>query len=109
MADAIGRFEATKGTAFDIVKTRDTLFNDWYKTLLNICLSMFVYDGLPETIPKRDLEFQLLQNGYSVITKTNNNLYAFNGGLGGVLDTYYEPTLITIANPYLKFTKTGSQ
>ena len=105
MADAIGRFEATKGTAFDIVKTRDTLFNDWYKTLLNICLSMFDYDGLPETIPKSDLEFQLLQNGYSVITKANNNLYAFNGGLGGVLDTYYSPTLITIANPYLKFNK----
>lgn len=105
MADAIGRFEATKGTAFDIVKTRDALFNDWYRTLLNICLSMFVYDGLPETIPKRELEFQLLQNGYSAITKVNNNLYAFNGGLGGVLDTYYEPTLITIANPYLKFNK----
>ena len=105
MADAIGRFEATKGTAFDIVKTRDTLFNDWYKTLLNICLSMFVYDGLPETIPNSDLEFQLLQNGYSVITNVNNNLYAFNGGLGGVLDTYYSPTLITIANPYLKFNK----
>ena len=105
MTDAIGRFEATKGSAFDIVKTRDTLFNDWYKTLLNICLSMFVYDGLPETIPKSDLEFQLLQNGYSAITKENNNLYAFNGGLGGVLDTYYSPTLITIANPYLKFNK----
>ena len=105
MADAIGRFEATKGTAFDIVKSRDTLFNDWYKTLLNICLSMFDYDGLPETIPKRDLEFQLLQNGYSAITKANNNLYAFGGGLGGELDTYYLPTLITIANPYLKFNK----
>lgn len=105
MADAIGRFEATKGTAFDIVKTRDTLFNDWYKTLLNISLSMFDYDGLPETIPKCELEFQLLQNGYSAITKVNNNLYAFNGGLGGVLDTYYIPTLITIANPYLKFNK----
>lgn len=105
MTDAIGRFEATKGTAFDIVKARDALFNDWYRTLLNICLSMFVYDGLPETIPKRDLEFQLLQNGYSAITNVNNNLYAFNGGLGGVLDTYYEPTLITIANPYLKFNK----
>lgn len=105
MPDAIGRFEATKGTAFDIVKTRDALFNDWYKTLLNICLSMFDYDGLPKTIPKRDLEFQLLQNGYSAITKVNNNLYAFNGGLGGVLDTYYLPTLITISNPYLKFNK----
>ena len=29
MADAIGRFEATKGTAFDIIKTRDKWFNDW--------------------------------------------------------------------------------
>lgn len=105
MANAIGRFEAVKGAKFDIVKTREKLFNDWYKTLLNITMSMFDYDGLPETIPKHDLEFQLLQNGYSAITELDGKLYAFGGGLGGDLDTYYLPTLITVANPYLKFNK----
>lgn len=107
MADAVGRFECTKSVQFDIIKTRETLFNDWYKTLMNICLSMFDYDGLPETIPKKDIEFQLLNYGYSAIPleKINDNYYSFIGGLGGELDAYYIPTLITIANPYLNYNK----
>ena len=105
MGDSIGRFECVKNAAFDTVKNRTALFDDWYKTLLNICLSMFEYEGLPETIPKKDLEFLLLQNGYAAITKVNDKYYAFGGGLGGELDTYYLPTLITVANPYLKFNK----
>lgn len=104
--DGIGRFDCVKSVAFDTVKQRDKLFKDWYKSLLNIALSMFEYDGLPETIPKKDLEFLLLQNGYAVITKVNNKLYAFEGGLGGTPDVYYIPTIITVANPALTFNAT---
>ena len=46
-----------------------------------------------------------IQLSQRILNTVNNNLYAFNGGLGGVLDTYYLPTLITISNPYLKFNK----
>ena len=104
----IGRFECVKGVQFDIIKTRETLFNDWYKTLFNICLSMFDYEGLPQKIPKKDIEFQLLNYGFSAIPyeKINDDYYSFIGGLGGELDAYYIPTIITIANPYLKYNKT---
>lgn len=107
MGNNIGRFESVKNVQFDIIKTRETLFNDWYKTLMNICLSMFDYDGLPQKIPKKDYEFQLLSYGYTAIPdeKINDNYYALNGGLGGELDEYYIPTIITIANPYLNYNK----
>lgn len=108
MGDNIGRFECVKNVQFNIIKTRETLFNDWYKTLMNICLSMFDYEGLPEKIPKKDIEFQFLSYGYSCIPleKIDNNYYSFVGGLGGLLDAYYIPTQIVIANPFLNYNKT---
>ena len=66
--------------------------------------SMFEYDGLPRTIPARMLELYLQSNGFAGIAAVNGELYAFNGGLGGVPDPYYQPTLLTVANPALKFT-----
>lgn len=79
--------------------------------------SMFKYEGLPDTIPSRSLELYLQINGNVCITnideKIINNsthklpvgLYAFTGGMGGELDTYYMPTIYTVANPYLNFSK----
>ena len=69
-------------------------------------LSMFEYSGLPETIPYRELEKLLQRNGYAFITKVEGVLYALSGSLGGKLDAYYNPTEITIANPWLSFNKT---
>lgn len=66
---------------------------------------MFKYRNLPKTIPKEQLELLLQRNGYAVITKVNGELYAFYGGLGGEPNEYYLPTIATVANPALKFTK----
>ena len=66
---------------------------------------MFNYNNLPKTIPKEQLELLLQRNGYAVITKVNGELYAFYGGLGGEPDAYYLPTIVTVANPALKFSK----
>lgn len=71
--------------------------------LLNKTATMFQYDGLPETLDARHIELLLQINGNVCITKVNNKLYGFYGGLGGELDEYYEPTIYTIANPYLKY------
>ena len=38
-----------------------------------------------------------------IITKVNDNLYAFTGGLGGEPDYNYRPTLYTVANPALNY------
>lgn len=81
--------------------------------MLNRTQQIFKWDGLPETIPAHNLEFMLQTNGNICITEVSEvpegrgdrGLYAFWGGLGGMLNAYYEPTIYTIANPYLEFTK----
>lgn len=67
--------------------------------------SMFVYEGLPETIPARNLEIMLQLNGNVFFTQVEGEYYVFTGGLGGEPDVYYEPTIYTVANPALKFSK----
>lgn len=73
--------------------------------MLDRTQSIFQYEGLPDTIPQRMLELYLQCNGNACITEYNGNLYAFTGGLGGEPDEYYRPTVYTVANPALKFSK----
>lgn len=74
--------------------------------LLSKTLSMFRYEGLPDTIPQRELERQLQMKGYAFVTKVEGKLYSFTDGLGGLPDPYGNPTQITIANPALKYNAT---
>lgn len=71
-------------------------------------LSMFEYDGLPDSIPYRELEYLLQVNGYAFITEVKGELYALSGSIGGDIDAYNRPTQITINNIALKFNKTLS-
>ncbi len=73
--------------------------------MLNRTQAMFDYEGLPETIPARNLEIILQLNGNCFATKADGKYYVFAGGLGGVPDVYYEPTIYTVANPALNFSK----
>jgi hypothetical protein len=79
---------------------------NYVKYMLNRSLAMFKYHNLPDTIPQRELELMLQCNGYVAFCKANEELYCFNGSLGGEGDAYGKPTKITISNPYLKFNKT---
>ena len=54
---------------------------------------MFKWNNLPDTIPQRHLELFLQKHGNVCITKVNDKLYAFTGGMGGEPDPYYMPTL----------------
>lgn len=65
--------------------------------------SMFKYDGLPDTIPARILELYLQFYGYVGVFKYKGNMYACFGGLGGVPDYNYMPTLFTVSNPALNY------
>lgn len=69
-------------------------------------VSMFEYEGLPETIPYEELEKIIQRNGYAFITKVNGVLYAFAGSMGGELDVYGNPQDININNVFLNFNKT---
>lgn len=86
-------------------KTRN--INQLNKYMLAKTLSMFEYQGLPDTIPQRELERLLQTHGYAFITKVNGELYALSGSLAGTeKDPYGQPTTITIANVALNFNKT---
>lgn len=79
--------------------------NDMMRYMLIRTQSMFVWSGLPDTIPQKHLEQYIQINGFAGVTKVDGKLYAFEGGLGGEPDAYYDPTILTVANPYLKFNK----
>ena len=85
--------------------SKEDLVNSYIRYMLVRTQSMFEYKGLPDTLPAKWLEFYLQTNGNAFITKVDGNLYAFTGGLGGKPDAYYLPTIYTVANPALNFTK----
>ena len=65
--------------------------------------AMFEWKGLPDTIPKRNLELFLMTNGNICFAEgEDGNLYVFTGGWGGKPDVYYMPTRYIVANPYVK-------
>lgn len=68
--------------------------------------SMFVYKGLPDTIPVEWLERYLQRNGSCCIAEHEGKLYALMGSAGGEYDEYYQPTKYTVANPHLGISKT---
>lgn len=82
---------------------KDTNIRNLNNYMLDRTIKMFQYEGLPDTIPARELEKILQLAGYAFITEVKGELYALWGGLGGPLDEYYRPTKITIANPWLDF------
>lgn len=67
---------------------------------------MFEWSGLPDTIPKRVLELQIQTRGVTGIIEHNGKYYSVYGGLGGVPNWNYMPTIYIVANPYLKLSKT---
>lgn len=89
----------------DILKDKNRLIHSYVNYMLNRTQQMFEYTGLPDSIPQKNLELILQVNGNAIITKVDGDLYAFFGGLGGEFNAYYLPTIATVANPYLKFSK----
>lgn len=86
-------------------KSKTSNVSMYINYMLNRTIHIFQYDNLPETITSRMLELYLQTNGNVCVTKVNNELYAFTGGLGGEPNAYYMPTLYTIANPALNISK----
>lgn len=92
----------------EILKDKGALITSYILYMLARTQRMFEYDGLPETIPQRNLEMLLQINGYAVFANVpEKGLYAFRAGLGGVPNAYYEPTKAIIANPGLQFNLDG--
>lgn len=90
--------------SFDFLE-KDKCTNQHVSYMLNRTQSMFKWNGLPETIPQRNLELMLQMHGNIGIASVDGLLYAFIGGLGGEPNPYYMPTIYTVANPSLKLSK----
>lgn len=88
------------------LKDRNLALNSFIKQMFNRTQSMFIYDGLPETLPQQYLERYLQVYGHCIITKHNNDLYAFWGGFAGLPDVYYNPTQYVVSNVALNLYKT---
>ena len=80
------------------------LVNSYIRYMLNRTQDMFEYKGLPESIPKKNLELYLQTKGFVVIPSKNiDKPIAMYGGLGGIPNEYYMPTIAIVNNPYLKY------
>ena len=84
------------------IKDKDTAVSSIIDSTLVKIQSMFVYTGLPDTIPETALERILQTNGNCFVTEIDGSLYALRGNAGGDLDPYDRPKVYTVANNALK-------
>lgn len=87
---------------FDGKPNKALLLSSYIKYFLARLQSMFVYEGLPDSIPQKWLENYLLTKGTVTWLRNGDDLVVTFGGLGGKPDEYYIPTEVIIANPFLK-------
>lgn len=67
--------------------------------MLNKSVTMFDYQGLPDTIPAEIIERYLQCYGYVAFIQHDDKFYVVNGALGGEPNIYNEPTQITVSKP----------
>jgi hypothetical protein len=89
----------------NILENKQELIKQEFEYQLLRTLRIFKWNNLPDTIPIKDLELLLQLNGNATFTKVNDKYYVFRGGLGGVPNVYYLPTLSIVANPALEYNK----
>lgn len=87
-------------------KNKDKALFNLISDMLKITLDMFKWEGLPSTIPERELELLLQLRGSCIVASHNSELYALGGNLSGECDAYYIPKYYIVANPWLKLEKT---
>lgn len=75
-------------------------YHYWFNKLLQRCMSIFNWNGLPENIPEREIELNLLLTGHCVIFEHDNKLITQVTTLYGNEDSiYYYPTKAIYASP----------
>lgn len=87
------------------IRDKDTSVTEFIANTLAKTQSMFEYEGLPDSIPQKELERLLQTTGNVFVTKVDGVLYALTGGKGGEPDVYGRATLYTVANPAIKLNK----
>lgn len=88
--------------------SKKALIKRYFIKMVNLCLSMFEWKGLPDSLPQKRLEMLLQRDGYAIAligkAKTGKYPEGLFATFGGVyeLDPYYIPSKGNVANPYLE-------
>lgn len=90
-----------------LIKDKTKNINTFCKFMLCKSQGMFVYSGLPDTLPSSELERYLQTRGHVTIAEHKGDVYAFDGTLQGEhLSTYARPTQSLVTNVALNLTRT---
>lgn len=77
-------------------------FDYWYFKLVNYILGIFEYSGLPDSLPGRELESNLMLTGHAAVFENKGRLVTTITTLYG-FDEYYRPTNATFGNALIPF------
>lgn len=97
MVSASKRLKDTIESMYDVADVK-TGFDYWFFKLLNFCLTIFEYDNLPESLPKREIELNLLLTGHAVIFTDKADIVTACTTLYN-FDRYYNPIQAVFAQP----------
>lgn len=97
MVSASKRLKDTIESMYDVADVK-LGFDYWFFKLLNFCLTIFEYDNLPESLPKREIELNLLLTGHAVIFTDKTDIVTACTTLYN-FDRYYNPTQAVFAQP----------
>lgn len=75
-------------------------FSFWFMQLTERVNALFLYGGLPLSIPQREIEFRLINDGQAFFTKYKNNIRVFNSTFANQATIYLdEPKDLNIWSP----------
>lgn len=86
-------------------KNKRLALRNYLRYMLDRLQMLFEYESLPESIPKRDLEMQLLVRGHTAFYSHEGNVYCATGAPGGEPSQYFMPTRYIIAVPYFHLSR----
>ena len=100
MESASKRIRDTISSMYDVADVKIG-FDYWFFKLLNFCLTIFEYENLPPSLPKREIELNLLLTGHAVIFTDKTDLVTACTTLYNY-DRYYNPTQAVFAQPRMQ-------
>ena len=88
-----------------VVKNKPMQMKNYIRYMLARTQSMFKYEGLPESIPQRELEIQLQMFGHVGFFHYDGELQGLKGSFSGIPNKFYIPKDYLVVNPYLPISK----
>lgn len=95
----MGKFDKELRAMYD---TAHVVENYWYyfDKLLAYCINLFDYKNLPKSLPKKEIESNLILTGHCVIFKKDKDIVTTCTSPTG-FDKYYNPTYTSYSQPKL--------